>query len=130
MEFVARWTKPILLISGVLTFSMVFAVVAPQAMMASLFGQGFDEPLAEIVVRNWGGLIAAGGLMLIWAAFRPPVRPMVLIVVGGTKVMFIALVLSYGRAYLGHQIGPVIAMDAVWVILFALCLASIPRAGS
>lgn len=33
--------------------------------------------------------------------------------------MFIALVLSQGWRYLGHQVGIAIVIDLVWVVLFA-----------
>ena len=63
--------KWIMLLSGVLTFTMVYAAVAPQAALRSTFGETLEGPLAEIVVRNWGALIALIGAMLIYGAFNP-----------------------------------------------------------
>jgi hypothetical protein len=61
------------------------------------------------VVRNWGALIALVGGMLIFGAFNPLQRPLVLIVAGASKVIFIALVLSEGTRYLSYQAGVAVA---------------------
>ena len=45
-----------------------------------MFGATLEGPLAEIVVRNWGILIALIGGMLIYGAFEPYSRRLVLIV--------------------------------------------------
>ncbi len=122
MHVVSRQTKPIMLISGLLTLTMIYAAVAPQAALQGMFGETLSGPLAEIITRNWGALIAIGGAMLIWGAFHPAVQGMVLMAVGGSKLVFIALVLIYGRAFMTHQAGIAIALDALWVVLFAACL--------
>jgi hypothetical protein len=56
--------------------------------------------------------------MLIYGAFNPLQRPLVLIVAGASKVIFIALVRSEGTRYLSHQAGVAIAIDSVMVVLF------------
>ena len=89
----------VMLVSGVLTCTMIAAAIAPQAALKSMFGETLDGPLAEIVVRNWGALIAISGGMLIYGAYEIEVRPFVLVVVGASKVVFIALVLSQGGRY-------------------------------
>ena len=122
MSFVAGNIKWIMLMSGALTCTMVYAVVAPQAALRSTFGETLEGPLAEIVVRNWGALITLVGTMLIYGAFNPQVRSLALTVAGASKLVFIALVLSHGGRYLGHQAGIAIAIDLVWVALFACYL--------
>ena len=122
MSFVAGNIKWIMLMSGALTCTMVYAVVAPQAALRSTFGETLEGPLAEIVVRNWGALITLVGAMLIYGAFNPQVRSLALIVAGASKLVFAALVLSQGGRYLGHQAGIAIAIDLVWVALFACYL--------
>jgi hypothetical protein len=82
--------------SGVLTTTMLQAVIAPEAALRSTFGESLSGPLAEIVVRNWGVLIALIGGMLIYGAFNPPVRPLVLTVASISKAVFIGLVLTLG----------------------------------
>ena len=79
-------------------------------------------------MRNWGALIALIGLMVIYGAFRPAVRSLVLIVAGVSKAIFIALVLSQGTRYLSQQAGVEVAIDAVMIVLFAwYLLASLSR---
>ena len=87
--------------------------IAPQAALRSTFGDSLEGPLAEIVVRNWGALIALVGAMLIYGAYHPSVRPLVLTVAGLSKLIFVGLVV--GSQYLGHQVGLAIGVDLVMV---------------
>jgi hypothetical protein len=115
-----RW---IMVVSGLLTTTMVYAAIAPEAALRSTFGEALSGPLAELVVRNWGALIGLIGAMLVYGAFRPHVRALALVVAGLSKMVFIALVLLQGGRYLGQQAGVAIAIDAVVVALFAWYLA-------
>jgi hypothetical protein len=119
MNFVARNIKWIMLVSGVLTCTMAYAAIAPQAALLSTFGETLHGPLAEVVVRNWGALITLVGLMLIWGAFNPQARTMALVIAGASKLVFAGLVLSHGGRYLGQQAGIAIAIDLMWVAVFA-----------
>ena len=58
MSWFIRNFKWVMLLSGLLTLTMVQAAFAPQAALRSTFGDSLQGPLAEIVVRNWGALIA------------------------------------------------------------------------
>jgi len=127
MNWIVAKIKWIMLVSGALTFTMIFAAIAPQAALRSSFETALEGPLAEIVVRNWGALIALVGAMLIYGAFNPPSRSLVLTVAGLSKLTFISLVLVYGRQYLGHQAGVSIAVDLVMVVLFIVYLAAVRR---
>ena len=109
--------KWIMLVSGVLTLTMIYAVIAPHAAMRSTFGATLDGALAEIVVRNWGLLIGLVGAMLIYGAYHPDVRPLVLIVAAVSKLAFIGLVLLYGTQYLPTA-WLAIGIDVVMVGLF------------
>lgn len=129
MSWVVAKMKWIMLVSGVLTCSMVYAVMAPQAALRSTFGDVVEGPVAEIVVRNWGVLITLVGGMLIYGAFQPYVRRLVLTVAGLSKVAYIALVVAYGGGFLGHA-GVSIAIDLVLVVLFAIYLVAGPRHGA
>jgi predicted permease len=110
--------KWIMLVSGALTCTMVYAAIAPRAMLQSTFGESVDGPLAELVVRNWGALIFLVGAMLIYGAFYEAVRPLVLVVAAASKIVFIVLVLSNGSRYLQTQAGISIAVDSVMVLVF------------
>ena len=111
-----RW---IMMVSGVLTATMIQAAIAPDAALESNFGETVSGPVAYLVVRNWGALIALIGGMLMYGAFNPVYRPLVLIVAGLSKAIFIGLVLLEGTRYLSSQAGMAIAIDSVMVILFA-----------
>lgn len=118
MTWIVTHITWLMLVSGLLTLTMVQAAVAPQAALVSTFGAGLEGPVADVVVRNWGALIALVGAMLIAGAFHPPSRPLALVVAGVSKATFIALVLTHGQRFLGHQAGVAVAVDAVWVVLF------------
>lgn len=118
MNWIVTNIKWIMVISGVLTSTMVYAALAPEAALQSNFGETLDEPLARMIVRNWGALIAMVGGMLIYGAFKPAARGLALSVAGASKVVFIALVLSEGNRYLGQQVGIAVVVDSVMVLLF------------
>ena len=117
-----RFVKWLLFIAGLLTLTMVYAAFAPEAAVRGTFGESLQGPVADVVVRNWGALIALIGAMLLYAAYEPAVRPLVLTVAGASKVIFIALVLSHGDAFLGFQAGIAVIVDSVMVVAFAVCL--------
>jgi hypothetical protein len=111
-----------MILSGVLTLTVVYATIAPQAALQSSFGASVGGPVADIVVRDWGALVGLMGVMLIYAARKPPIRLFALTVVGTSKVIFILLVLSHGGRFLAYQAGTAIIVDSVWVIVFAAYL--------
>lgn len=127
MNWIVANMKWIMLVSGALTCTMVYAAIAPQAALRSTFGETVEGPLAELVIRNWGALITLVGAMLIYGAFNPSIRPLVLTVAGLSKLTFIGLVLSHGAQYLGQQAGISISVDAVMVMLFIGYLIGVPR---
>jgi hypothetical protein len=127
MNWIVTKIKWIMLLSGALTCTMIYAAIAPQAALRSTFGVSLEGPLAEIVVRNWGALIALVGAMLIYGAFNAPTRPLVLVVAVISKITFIGLVLTYGTQYLGHQAGVSLAVDVVMVALFIGYLVAVRR---
>jgi hypothetical protein len=115
--------KWIMLVSGLLTFTMVYAAIAPHEALRSSFGESLDGAVADIVVRNWGALIALVGAMLVYGAYAPHVRVLVLSVAAISKVVFIGLVLSYGARFLSYQAGVAVVVDGVMVAVFGLYLA-------
>jgi hypothetical protein len=120
--------KWIMVVSGVLTATMFYAALAPEPALQSTFGETLTEPLSNIIVRNWGALIGIVGGMLIYGAFAPAVRPLVLVVAGASKVIFIGLILSEGGRYLSQQAGVAVMIDSVMIVLFAwYLLASTSR---
>lgn len=117
----------LMIISGVLTLTMVYAALAPEAAVRSTFGESLDGPAADVVVRNWGTLIALIGGMLIYAARKPDLHPLVLTVAGASKAVFIALVLAHGGRFLRYQAGTAVLVDLLWVVVFSVYLLALAR---
>ena len=122
MHLLRRSIKWVMLIAGLLTCSMFYAVVAPEASVISNFGQPIEGPVGQIIVRNWGALIGLMGVLLIYGAFREEVRTVALLVAGTSKLVFIALVLTLGQPFLQFQVGVSVAVDTIMVVLFATYL--------
>jgi hypothetical protein len=87
MSWIVDKIKWIMVVSGALTCTMIYAAIAPQAALQSTFGETLQGPLVEIVVRNWGVLITIVGAMLIYGAYHLPSRPLVLTVAGVSKLV-------------------------------------------
>lgn len=95
----------------------------PRAALNATFGEAKAEGAAlEIVTRNWGVLIALIGAMLIYGAFDPPGRPLILIVAGISKLAFIALILANGSPTARTKAAGAIVLDTIFIALFALYL--------
>jgi len=124
MDWITGRIKPVMIVSGLLTCTMVLAALAPQAALRSIFGETLDGPLAEVVVRSWGALVGLVGAMLVYGAYVPAVRPLVLVVAGASKLIFIALALWQG---FGGRAVVTIVFDLAMVALYATYLAARPR---
>ena len=127
MDWIVRNIKWIMIVSGALTCTMIYPAIAPQAALRSTYGETLEGPLADIIVRNWGALIAMVGGALIYGAFRPGARGLALVLAGGSKLVFIGLVLANGQRYLGQQVAVAIGVDTLMILLFAWYLAVAPR---
>lgn len=79
-------------------------------------------PVAEIIIRNWSALIGMVGIMLIYGAFNQSVRQFVLIIAGISKIIFISLVLIYGKQYMEYGAGTAVYADSIMVVLLIIYL--------
>lgn len=122
MKFFLANFKWVMLISGLLTCTMFLGLIAPQSQMTSNFGTSMEGPLAEIIVRNWSALIGLMGIMLIYGAFVPAVRRYSLVIAGTSKIIFIGLVLSWGKSYLEFGAGTAVVADSFMIVLFSVYL--------
>jgi hypothetical protein len=121
MAFIIDNIKWIMLVSGLLTMTMIFAAIAPKAALNATFGEAkADGAALEIVTRNWGVLITLIGAMLVYGAFTPPLQSFILIVAGTSKLAFIALILANGSAAARAKAAGAIVLDTIFVALFAL----------
>jgi hypothetical protein len=125
MSWIVANMKWIMIVSGALTCTMLHAAIAPTAALRSIFGETLEGPLAEIIVRNWGALIAIVGAMLIYGAFDRPSRPAILMIAALGKLVFIGLVVSQGGRYLSQQAGVAVMIDSLMVLLFAAYLVGV-----
>lgn len=115
----------VLLVCGLLTLSMIQAVFAPRATVRAYFGEAQEGPQFDLIVRNWGMLIAAGGALLVWASFEPGVRLAAIVLAGVTKIAFIALML--GSGVMKRQAWVALVADSFMAALFAAyLLATLP----
>jgi len=104
----------------------LYAAIAPEAALRATFGDTLTGPVAEIVVRNWGFLIAILGAMLIYGAWHRPVRAMVLLAAATGKIVFVMTLLVYGRRTFAHGAGFAVWVDSIMVVLYVSCLVMTP----
>lgn len=126
MDFIVRHIKWIMLFSGALTCTMIYAVISPENALESTFGESIDGSLANLVVRSWGGLITLIGSMLIYGAFNPAVRTFAATIAATSKILYVALVVIFGSQYL-NKAGLVIGFDSVVAILLFLYIYAAKR---
>ncbi|MDP2128501.1 MAG: hypothetical protein Q8K97_14115 [Pseudohongiella sp.] len=124
MNFIHAHIKWIMVVAGVLTCTMVLAAVAPQLALQRTFGDTLDGPLANVVVRSWGVLITLVGAMLIYAAFNPVHRKLVLFVAATSKAALIGLIAGPGSSYMAAAT-PVLVFDSLMVVIFTLVLLDV-----
>ena len=121
MGFVVGNIRWLMLVSGSLTCTMLYAAFAPEAALRMNFGSSLQGPLANVLVRNWGVLVFLMGAMLVYGAFHPRVRRFVLVVAGSSKLVFVLLMLTIGTPFLPAA-RLAVAFDSAWVLLFAAYL--------
>jgi hypothetical protein len=119
--FVANF-KWFMLLSGFLTCSMFPGLFSPESPVKSLFNAELKSGPENIIVRNWSAVIGLMGIMLIYGAFKPAVRQFSLIIAGLSKVIFIGLVLNFGKQYMAFGTGAAVVVDCVMIFLFLLYL--------
>ena len=126
MNWVVRHIKWIMLVSGAITCTMLYAAIAPSAALELMFGDSLEGPLAEIIVRNWAALITIVGAMLVYGAYSPSSRGLVLTVACVSKAIYIGLFLSIGTQYLANT-GISIAFDSILIVVFCTYLWGVRR---
>lgn len=120
MAFIADNIFWILFVSGVVTSSMLAAVVAPRAVFEQFFGTALDGPLGNAIMRNWGLVIGMSGLLLIYAAYDETVRtPIMLFSIVG-KLFFSVQVFAAGSTLKAARGGAIV--DLVIGVVFCAYL--------
>ena len=68
---ISRYIKPILIVTGLITASMIAAVFAPALVLDQLFAEPPSDAVTLAVIRHWGLLVFCFGGLLVWAALSP-----------------------------------------------------------
>lgn len=124
-----------MIVGGLLTMSMLFVAIDPAGGLAQSFGpaaagvlgEPLPGPISEIIVRNWGAMIALYGAALIYGAFVPGARTLALLLATIGKAVFIGLVVNLIDVSTSPVLVAVIA-DSVMIALFILFLVRPARA--
>ncbi len=124
MNFIITNIKWVMLVSGLLTFTMFYGLFAPQAGLESIFGVSFSGTLENIVIRSWSALVGLIGAILIYGFFNQKYRVFSITIAAVSKLVFVSLVLTYGQEFLGKAT-PAIAMDCIVIILTATYLFAV-----
>jgi hypothetical protein len=122
MHFFVSNFKWLMLVSGLLTCSMLLGLFSLSTLKSN-FGENLEAGPENIIVRNWSALIDLMGIVLIYGAFKPAVRKFSLIVAGTSNVIFIILILYFGKQYMYFGAGKAVIVDSVMVFLFILYLS-------
>ena len=117
MNIIITNIKWIMLIAGLLTCTMILAVIAPETALISMFGEALTEPLAQVIVRSWGFLIFLMGALLIYGAYKPEYRNLVIVITSISKIVFIALIVVFGTQYIDKSLITMI-FDSILVVVF------------
>jgi hypothetical protein len=128
MNWVVAKIKWIMLVAGALTCTMLYAAVMPDAAVDFLFDRTLDGALGQVLVPSWAALVGLSGALLIYGAFRPQTRTLVMTAAGSCKLIFLGMMLGHGRQFLDEKVSLVLALDAVMVALFVTFLIGVRRA--
>jgi hypothetical protein len=119
MSWIIMNIQWVLIVCGALTATMLLPMIAPRVSFNFIFGKASDDPLGKLLTRNWGQMIFATGLLLIYAAFYEEARLPILVFAAFTKLTFAVLVLSNGRRYARKPAMQIAIGDLIMVGLFA-----------
>jgi hypothetical protein len=124
MNFIIKNIKWVMLVSGVLTFTMFYGLFAPQAALESMFGVSFNGTLENIVIRSWSALMGLIGVILIYGFFSQKNRVFSISVAAFSKLVFVSLVLLYGQEFPGKAASS-ITMDCIVIFLSGVYLIAV-----
>ena len=103
-------------VTGIGTALVGLGLISPSKIQQSMFGAPSEDPLALLLARGWSGLVGLMGILLIIGARRPALRTFCLNVSGGSKAMFIGMILIWGQAYVPTLAGALF-IDALVVLV-------------
>jgi hypothetical protein len=121
---ISTYIKPILVITGIATASVVVAFFAPAAPLDQLFAEAPFDAVSLAVTRHLALLVFCIGGLIICAAYRPEVRKPVLIAGIIEKVALMLGILLLPLPLKSGAYG-VAASDATFTALYLLYLAGL-----
>lgn len=111
MSWIVDNIQSILVVFGLATTSMLLFTIAPAPAQRLMFGETLPGPVANVVVRHWGLLIALTGGMLVWAAFHPETRTLAIGAALISKTVFMGQMVAGGGRFLKGVSGLVVILD-------------------
>ena len=122
---IATHIKLILVITGVATvLALGGQCVAPSRFVRLVYGQVSDDAASLVLARHWGLLIGGVGLLLIYAAFQPPIRVPIMVFAVIEKVVLGASIL--GTDLRKHALAVTMAIGDLFIALvYVLYLAGL-----
>jgi hypothetical protein len=91
---IATHIQSILIITGAATALAIGQFIAPSPLLRQVYGHAPDDAVSLMLARHWGLLVGCVGLLLMYAAFQPPVRVPVMIFAVVEKVALGASILG------------------------------------
>ena len=121
---IAANIEPILVLTGAVTAIAVGQFFAPAQFLRLAYGEAPADPVSVALARHGGLLIFCVGVLLIYAAFRPPVRMPVMVFAFVEKVAFAACVL--GTPLRRRRVAAAMAAaDLLMAVVYGLYLAGL-----
>lgn len=123
MSWIVEHIDWVLIVSGALTFGAIVTAFAPRFISQFVFGEVIEGKAGDLALRILGEMVAASGLMLIYAAYHPEVRLPILLysIVGKTTFIVVTLL----KGFRGPNAMLTVAADGAMIVLFAWYLIAV-----
>jgi hypothetical protein len=119
---ITSYIKPILIVTGALTATMLVQFIAPVWTLRHTFGEVPSGPASLVVARHWGLLLFCVGMLLVYSAFYPTLREPAVVLALVEKAGFVACV--FGTSLRQRRTASIMAAgDAIMTLIFVLYLA-------
>ncbi len=116
--------KPILVVTGIATASIIAAFFAPAVLLNQLFAEAPTDAVSLAITRHWALLVFCIGALVIYAAYRPDLRKPVLVAAITEKIALVLGILLLPLPLKSGAYG-VAASDATFTALYLLYLAGL-----
>ncbi len=127
----ARFIKPFLLITGMITFSPIIGFFQPEYMVGPIYWPKIvDEPLAIFFVQHWSLLVACVGGLLLYSAFRESYRVPVMTAAMIEKAGLVLLVAMNWQHPMFQGLHIAALFDGFCCLAYGLCVWKIKSKGA